>query len=539
MDLARRLKISHKVGILAAIAVVGFAIYLVNNMQVQQQSQFNIEQIRDQYFPALDTATVAQNTLYNVDQLLQTAVTTGEEESLDAADEQNQLLNDKLNELITILPSARQDVEQLQSLQNKYYGQARGIAMSLVDGSADFATLPAKAERSAAVLQELTQGLASLRVNTEKAFNETIDGTIASSQSAVTTGIILGVATIVVVIFVGIMTTRSIVNSIAQVTSSLREIAEGEGDLTVRVDYDGKDEIATLVHWFNQFISKIQISIATTTETVQALQDVSTRLMETSKHTASSIESQNHSVDAVSAAIQEMTASVHHIADFASQASQEASSANSSAQEGNQVVENTISVINDLAEEVNGTAQAINQLESYTSNVGVILDAIRGIAEQTNLLALNAAIEAARAGEQGRGFAVVADEVRTLASRTQDSTQEIQQVLEELQKGSGSAVEAMNRGIEQAGLSVEQSAQAGKSLMDITGKVESIHAVNEQIAAATEEQTKTSDVIHNSVNDIQQISLAVAKSSSEIDNVSEDVRQVTQRLSDVISQFKV
>ncbi|GAB1623604.1 methyl-accepting chemotaxis protein [Agarivorans aestuarii] len=539
MDLARRLKISHKVGILAAIAVVGFAIYLVNNMQVQQQSQFNIEQIRDQYFPALDTATVAQNTLYNVDQLLQTAVTTGEEESLDAADEQNQLLNDKLNELITILPSARQDVEQLQSLQNKYYGQARGIAMSLVDGSADFATLPAKAERSAAVLQELTQGLASLRVNTEKAFNETIDGTIASSQSAVTTGIILGVATIVVVIFVGIMTTRSIVNSIAQVTSSLREIAEGEGDLTVRVDYDGKDEIATLVHWFNQFISKMQISIATTTETVQALQDVSTRLMETSKHTASSIESQNHSVDAVSAAIQEMTASVHHIADFASQASQEASSANSSAQEGNQVVENTISVINDLAEEVNGTAQAINQLESYTSNVGVILDAIRGIAEQTNLLALNAAIEAARAGEQGRGFAVVADEVRTLASRTQDSTQEIQQVLEELQKGSGSAVEAMNRGIEQAGLSVEQSAQAGKSLMDITGKVESIHAVNEQIAAATEEQTKTSDLIHNSVNDIQQISLAVAKSSSEIDNVSEDVRQVTQRLSEVISQFKV
>ncbi|MDO6688003.1 MULTISPECIES: methyl-accepting chemotaxis protein [unclassified Agarivorans] len=539
MDLARRLKISHKVGILAAIAVLGFAAYLINNILVQQQSQFSIEQIRDQYFPALDTATVAQNTLYNIDQLLQTAVTTGEEESLESADTQQQLLSSKLNELLEILPSARKEVTHLQSLLNNYYGQARSIALSLVDGSADFATLPAKAERSAAILQELTTGIANLRANTEQAFNQTIDGTISSSQSAVTTGIMLGVVTIVIVIFVGIMTTKSIVNSIAQVTSSLREIAEGEGDLTVRVDYDGKDEIATLVHWFNQFISKMQISIATTTETVQALQDVSTRLMETSKHTASSIESQNHSVDAVSAAIQEMTSSVHHIADFASQASEEASSANGTAQEGNQVVENTISVINDLAEEVNSTAKAINQLEAYTSNVGVILDAIRGIAEQTNLLALNAAIEAARAGEQGRGFAVVADEVRTLASRTQDSTQEIQQVLEELQKGSGSAVEAMNRGIEQAGLSVEQSAQAGKSLMDITGKVESIHAVNEQIAAATEQQTKTSDLIHNSVNDIQQISLAVAKSSSEIDNVSEDVRQVTQRLSEVISQFKV
>ncbi|WP_028865180.1 methyl-accepting chemotaxis protein [Psychromonas aquimarina] len=539
MGLTRRLKISHKVGILATIAVVGFAVYLVKSMLVQQQSQFSIEQIRDQYFPALDTAIVAQNALYNIDQLLQTAVTTGEEESLTVADEQQQLLRSKLNELQQVLPSAQQDVEHLQGLLNNYYGPAREIALSLINGSADFATLPVKAESSAAVLQELTQGIATLRISTEKAFNETIDTTILSSQSAVITGIILGIATIVVVIAVGVMTTRSIVNSIAQVTSSLREIAEGEGDLTVRVDYDGKDEIAALVHWFNQFIRKMQSSIATTTETVHALQGVSSRLMETSKHTVSSIESQNHSVEAVSAAIEEMLSSVHHIANFASQASEEASSANNTAQEGNQVVESTILVINNLAEQVNSTAQAIDQLEEHTNNAGMILDSIRGIAEQTNLLALNAAIEAARAGEQGRGFAVVADEVRTLASRTQGSTQEIQQVLEELQKGSSSAVEAMNRGIEQAGLSVEQSAQAGKSLMDITSKVESIHAVNEQIAAATDHQTQTSNLIHSSVNDIQQISLAVAKGSSEIDHVSEDVRQVVQRLSDVINQFKV
>ncbi|WP_427978202.1 methyl-accepting chemotaxis protein [Agarivorans sp.] len=539
MDWAKRLKISHKVSLLAAIAVVGFAIYLVNNMLVQRDSRYSIEQIRDQYFPALDTATGSQHALYNIDQLLQTAVTTGDEESLELADLQYQLLSDKLQQLQTLLPDAVAEVNQLASLLEQYYPRARAIALSLVDGSADFSRLPAQAESSAATLQQLTAALASLRSNTEKAFNQTIERTIASSRSAVTAGVVLGSATIIVVILVGIMTTRSIVHSIAQVTDSLREIAEGEGDLTVRIDYQGKDEIATLVHWFNQFIGKMQRSIATTSETVKALQDVSSRLMETSQHTASSIDSQNQSVAEVSSAIEEMINSVHHIADFASQASSEASSANLSAQQGHQVVESTIKGINDLAEEVNSTARAINQLETYTANVGVILDAIRGIADQTNLLALNAAIEAARAGEQGRGFAVVADEVRTLASRTQDSTQEIQQVLEELQKGSGSAVEAMNRGIEQAELSVQQSAQAGKSLIDITDKVESIHAVNEQIAAATEQQTTTSDLINHSVNDIQQISLAVAKSSSEIDKVSEDVRQVTARLSDVISQFKV
>ncbi|RKF20412.1 methyl-accepting chemotaxis protein [Alginatibacterium sediminis] len=538
MDLTR-LKIRHKVELIAAIAVIGFVVFLVDSISVQRLTQSSVIEIRDNFFPALDASIQARNSLENLDQSLQTAVTTGDEESFEIAQQHIDSLELSIDKLQAAAPDLNKEISKIRTDLRQYESEAVSIAKSIVDGSADFATLPARAKRSADILEGLLKGLDDVINVSESDFNSTIDTMITTSKDSIRNGIILGVGTILVLIVVGIIVVRSIVKSINQVTYSLREIAEGEGDLTVRVDYAGRDEIADLVHWFNQFISKMQISIATTSETVASLEDVSNRLMDSSQQTSQSIQAQNALVESVSSAIHVMTDSVHMIAGNAAQASTEASSANETAQRGNQVVENTMTAISSLADEVNNTAQVINQLESYTSNAGAILDSIRGIAEQTNLLALNAAIEAARAGEQGRGFAVVADEVRTLASRTQDSTQEIQQVLEELQKGTGSAVEAMNRGTESAQASVAQSAEAGQSLTAITMKVESIFAVNEQIAQATEQQTETSDLIRTNVSEIEQISQTVAQSSTELDTVSEDIRRVTAALSDVIRQYKV
>ena len=198
-----------------------------------------------------------------------------------------------------------------------------------------------------------------------------------------------------------------------------------------------------------------------------------------------------------------------------------------------------MSSINELASEIEQTSEEIVRLESYTDNVGSILDTIRGIAEQTNLLALNAAIEAARAGEQGRGFAVVADEVRSLASRTQDSTQEIQQVLEELQGASKSAVAAMSRGTSKAGSSVDQSATAGESLLNITDKVGGIVDINTQIAAATEEQNQTSELISQYVEDIQTMAQDAISSTSKLDGVSQSIQELSERLNTVANQFRV
>jgi methyl-accepting chemotaxis protein len=205
---------------------------------------------------------------------------------------------------------------------------------------------------------------------------------------------------------------------------------------------------------------------------------------------------------------------------------------------GQEVVDSTISAINVLAQEVERAAETIRQLEADTTSVGNILDVIQGIAGQTNLLALNAAIEAARAGEQGRGFAVVADEVRTLASRTQVSTQEIHSVIEQLRRTARAISEVMEQGQKRARESVDKAAKAGESLSTIAGKVETISNMNIQIASATEEQQQTSSYIQRS-EEIRSASEHAANGSRKVAEATEQLTRATAKLSHVTGQFRV
>ncbi|OXX37806.1 chemotaxis protein [Vibrio sp. V09_P4A23P171] len=539
MDIAHKLKIKHKVGILSIIAIVGFAVFLFQQYQVQTQTQLSIEQIRDEYFPALSSVTNARNTIKNLDQALQTAVSTGDDELMDSAKNYLNLINEELNNLKRVSPQHAALVENLKRLLNSYQEIAFDIAASLIDGSTDFATLPARAKQSNEFLEQLNSEFKALVEASNVDFNQTVEETISSAQRSIHIGIGLGAVTILVLIIVALVVIKSVVSSIEQVTGSLREIAEGEGDLTVRINYNGRDEVADLVYWFNQFISKIHKSLNSTRETIATLESVSSRLSSTSSNTSQQVRSQENIMQSVSSAVNSLSDSVTSIAENAAFASSEATSANDTAQTGSAVVESTIVSIEHLAKDVNQAAQVVNELESYTNNAGVILNTIRSIAEQTNLLALNAAIEAARAGEQGRGFAVVADEVRTLASRTQSSTEEIQQVLEKIQKGSSLVVDAMTKGQQSASNTVSESEQSGVALVNITEKVKSIVQLNQQIAAATEEQNRTSKIIFDNIQDMDEISRSVSDGSRALDGISTDIQSVTQNLSDVIRQYKV
>ncbi|OEE39660.1 methyl-accepting chemotaxis protein [Vibrio anguillarum] len=539
MDIAHKLKIKHKVGILSIIAIAGFAVFLFQQYQVQTQTQLSIEQIRDEYFPALSSVTNARNTIKNLDQALQTAVSTGDDELMDSAKNYLNLINEELNNLKRVSPQHAALVENLKRLLNSYQEIAFDIAASLIDGSTDFATLPARAKQSNEFLEQLNSEFKALVEASNVDFNQTVEETISSAQRSIHIGIGLGAVTILVLIIVALVVIKSVVSSIEQVTGSLREIAEGEGDLTVRINYNGRDEVADLVYWFNQFISKIHKSLNSTRETIATLESVSSRLSSTSSNTSQQVRSQENIMQSVSSAVNSLSDSVTSIAENAAFASSEATSANDTAQTGSAVVESTIVSIEHLAKDVNQAAQVVNELESYTNNAGVILNTIRSIAEQTNLLALNAAIEAARAGEQGRGFAVVADEVRTLASRTQSSTEEIQQVLEKIQKGSSLVVDAMTKGQQSASNTVSESEQSGVALVNITEKVKSIVQLNQQIAAATEEQNRTSKIIFDNIQDMDEISRSVSDGSRALDGISTDIQSVTQNLSEVIRQYKV
>ena len=315
--------------------------------------------------------------------------------------------------------------------------------------------------------------------------------------------------------------------------------ALAEGDLSHKCAIPGKDEFA----WMSWEYSCARKSFSKiVTEVLERSQNISSAAEELATVTENSrraVGNQNAQTEQVAAAMTEMSATIQEIARNASNAADSANNADSEAMNGNGIMKDTINTINNLAQEVERTFVFITKLKEESDGIGAVLDVIRGIAEQTNLLALNAAIEAARAGEQGRGFAVVADEVRTLASRTQESTQEIQDMIERLQAGANEAVSVMEEGRKKAETSVTQSAKAGASIDSISNVVDHIKDMNMHIATAAEEQSATAEEINQSVVNISNISSETAASADQTAHATEELAKLAIHLNDMVGNFKL
>lgn len=332
---------------------------------------------------------------------------------------------------------------------------------------------------------------------------------------------------------------RGILVPLNATNNMLRDIAEGDGDLTVRIPVNTKDEIGELGTNFNTFIEKLQGIMSDISGATSQLAASAEEMAAITEQTSAGVDNQKQETEQVASAITEMTATVQEVANNASSASNAAADADSESKAGNEVVNSTVNAISELASEVETSAGVIEKLQGDSQNIGTVLDVIKGIAEQTNLLALNAAIEAARAGEQGRGFAVVADEVRTLAQRTQESTAEIESLIDALQGGAKEAVTVMTQSRDRASSTVEQARHAGESLQSITRAVGTILQMNTQIATAAEEQSSVSEEINRNVVNIQNISEQTAQGADQTATSSAELARLGEQLQNLVGQFKI
>ncbi len=346
-------------------------------------------------------------------------------------------------------------------------------------------------------------------------------------------------ASVGVVIIVYFLFLTMIRKRLAGLASMFREVSTGDGDLRRRIEVRGSDGIDILGRIFNGFIEKLQSLITEVMSDSSNLVNVASHLNNISAASSQSAMQQQDQIQQVATAMNEMTATVTEVAGSARSAAEAAQEADRDVNDGQTIVSETVNSINSLASEVERANNVIRTLQSDSEEIGSVLDVIRGIAEQTNLLALNAAIEAARAGEQGRGFAVVADEVRTLASRTQESTEEIQKMIEKLQSGANDAVEVMEESHIQARNSVDHASKTGEALQKITAAVSTIHQMNMHISGAAEQQSTVAHEIDVSLNKINEASHESVSNAAEASQESENLNQLAAHLQSLMQQFKV
>ncbi|MAX44539.1 MAG: chemotaxis protein [Alteromonadaceae bacterium] len=539
MNFLLKLSVAQKIFLIPIIGAVSFITFVVINSIVSSQNASQLQVAKNVDYPALQLSTSVLTNMEKVRDTLASSVTTGDVDAIDVAREKVDAVLDDLQAIRRIDPSLSSGVTTLQSTFSAYSEQAIEVTASILNETADFATLGDKLEEMNAnydnAISLVNQFIAARQSAFEQAFSE-----YNSAQDFLFwLGIIMGVVTTLILFGTAYPITSEIRGNLTRVVKSLRDIAQEDGDLTIRIESKAQDEVGDLVRYFNLFMEKLQKVVKDIVQTPLPLSDLAQNLSQLTETTNRNIADQQGAATQAKNAVDDMNHSVVAVAESAAEAARAADEATNASNEGQSVVNSTVRSIQSLAKNVDDSAQVIRKLENDSNQVGVVLDVIKGIAEQTNLLALNAAIEAARAGEQGRGFAVVADEVRTLASKTQKSTEEIQTTIEQLQSAARSAVQVMSSGTEQAESSVNEANKAGESLNVIADTIGRISAMNGQIASTTDNQQAVAEQIVGFVDEIYARTDETSKNSVRLASASSELANLAKNLEGIARQFKV
>lgn len=539
MNFLRSLSIRKKILLIPVVGAIGFLTYLFLTVSLLTDTADKLDDAHTKQFPLLQMAKANLDRVKNLQESMSFAVSSGEREVLASTDKIAENFRNDIAESKQIDSSVSQDLSDILSIFNEYYQISHEISVGMIEETIDYDTLPDKSDKMSTTLESLESELQRFHDARLETFNNAFTTANKSTDELTSLGIALCVITLALLFAVGIPISNMIKQSVDRVIVTLKDIAEDNGDLTVRLKTQSKDEIGELVLWFNSFMEKLQAIIHQVVETAPPLAALATEVNELSASITETLGKQNKSVNDSKHNMELMSDSISSIAENAGEASGAAKDANEEADKGQRVVISTIHGIERLSDSVQEASKVVSALKQDAAGANVVLDVIKGVAEQTNLLALNAAIEAARAGDQGRGFAVVADEVRGLAFRTQQSIEEINTILTQLQSASQAAVETMEDSTAAVASSVEDATRAGESLNVITDTIVTISAMNEQIACATDEQGYISTELVREAERISEQTESTAGSASNLNNVSEQLNSLAANLEKITRQFRV
>lgn len=428
--------------------------------------------------------------------------------------------------------------EQLLSAGAKYFSVHEELMNAFAANDLEKVRSLRKNETRAALEEAGAKSLRLREINTEIAADMT-QGVADLYDSAKTMSIMVSLVTLGFVVVIAWLLTGQIRNPVMALLEQTRKVAAG--DLTSRIDMQqfNNDELGTLAKGFGEMQTNLRALVSEVSGSVVQLSSAVEEISSVARQSANNMNAQQHELNQLATAMNEMQATVQEVSRNTSDAASAATSASETAETGAKTVNDSIQRIERVASAIESTAVVIRQLGDDSRNIGMVLEVIRGIAEQTNLLALNAAIEAARAGEQGRGFAVVADEVRTLAKRTQDSTSQINAIIAELQQRAEQAGSTMQQSQELMNSTVATARQAGESISQISGSVSSISHMNIQIATATEEQGAVSEELNRNVVNISNASEEVASGATQMAQACNELNHLATQLQDMVRRFRV
>ncbi|MEI7429203.1 MAG: HAMP domain-containing methyl-accepting chemotaxis protein [Betaproteobacteria bacterium] len=413
----------------------------------------------------------------------------------------------------------------------------KALAM-IAEGRLDEARRVIKTESNSA-MNPLLESFDELSAYLKSRTNQRYSLAVSAYDSGVTGLIIGGIIAVLIAIACSIFIARSVVVPLQSMIVIMRNIAEGERDLTQNMNLDSQDELGELAKWFDMFMDNIQEDINNIGKSTHKIAAAAVQLHATAEQIATGAEEVESQVNNIAAAGEEMSATSADISENCNMAAEGSRQATAAAVSGTQVVEETIAMMNSIAKRVKETAVTVETLGNRSEQIGEIVGTIQDIADQTNLLALNAAIEAARAGEQGRGFAVVADEVRKLAERTRKATTEISEMIKTIQSETHGAVIAMELGVDEVAKGSEKAAQSGKALESILGKINEVtHQVNEVATAATE-QTSTNLEISKNMYQITEVITQTSHGAHDTTKAADQLSELAGELDRIVGQFKV